>query len=129
MRQGTTRLTQVVQVRQFRFRALVTLDLSEPHAGSLHPSVRRYPSHTRSLMVHARPLRADIGPARYFPAEIWRDDEQPLEPGCPAVVTVRVTGNRADGYLSAGQQFTLWSGSDIGHGTVFRRVFTDYGPS
>jgi hypothetical protein len=28
----------------------------------------------------------------------------------------------------AGQRFTLWSGGDIGHGTVTREVFTEYSP-
>lgn len=116
-------------MRQFRFRALVTLDIAELPAGPPCPDGLQYPSHTRSLVVHARPLRADTGPARYFPAEIWRDDEQPLRPGDRAVVTVRVSDDRADGYLDAGQEFALWSGTEVGHGTVFRRVFTDYGPS
>jgi hypothetical protein len=120
---------EVIQVRQFRFRAFITLDPTEPHAGPSRPFARRYPSHTRSLMLHARPMLAGTGPARYFPAEIWRDDEQPLLPGDRAVVTVRVAGDRADGYFGAGQEFALWSGADVGHGTVFRRVFTDYGPS
>jgi hypothetical protein len=80
-------------------------------------------------MILALPLRADGGSARYLPAEIWRDDEEPLRPGDHVTVTARVCDDRADAFLGAGQTFTLWSGGEVGHGTVFRRVFTDYGPS
>lgn len=116
-------------MRQFRFRALVTLDPAEPRPGAPHPPARQYPNHTRALMILARPLRADTGPSRCLPAEIWRDDEEPLRPGDRALVTARVSDDQADAFLDAGQQFTLWSGGDVGHGTVCRRVFTDYGPS
>jgi len=80
-------------------------------------------------MILARPLRADAGPARILPAEIWWDGDEPLRPGVRAVVTARVCDDHADAFLGAGQQFTLWSGGDVGHGIVYRRVFTDYGPS
>jgi len=116
-------------VRQFRFRALVTLDPVEHRSGAVHPPERQYPSHTRALMILARPLRADVGPARLLPAEIWRDGEEPLRAGDRVVVTARVCDDQADAFLEAGQRFTLWSGGSVGHGTVFRRVFTDYGPS
>jgi hypothetical protein len=116
-------------VRQFRFRAVVTLDPVEQRPGAVQSPERQYPSHTRALMILARPLRADMGPARLLPAEIWRDGEEPLRPGDRAVVTARISDDHADAFLEAGQRFTLWSGGDVGHGTVFRRVFTDYGPS
>jgi hypothetical protein len=44
-------------------------------------------------------------------------------------VTVTVTDDDADGYFDAGQEFTLRSGGEVGHGTVARRVFTDNSPS
>ena len=44
-------------------------------------------------------------------------------------MTVTVTDDEAGGYFEAGQQFTLWSGGEVGHGTVARRVFTDNSPS
>jgi hypothetical protein len=79
-------------------------------------------------MVVARPLH-NAGSCRYFPAEICWDGEQPLHPGGQAVVTVTVTDDDAAAFLGAGQPFTLWSGGAVGHGTVSRRVFTEYGPS
>ncbi len=116
-------------MRQFRFRAVVTLDPVESDSGAMHPHSRQYPSHTRALMILAGPLRAGTGPARIMPAEIWWDGEEPLRPGERAVVTARVADDEADAFLEAGQQFTLWSGGDVGHGTIYRRVFADYGPS
>jgi len=116
-------------VRHFRYRALITLDPVHSRPGTLHPPARHYANHTRALVVKARPLRADGGPTRYFPAEIWQDDEEPLDPGNSIPVTVRVIDDRADDYLAAGQQFILWSGGPVGHGIVYRKVFTDHGPS
>ena len=52
-----------MKVRQFRYRAQITIDPVEP-APALHPPARQYPSHTRALMIAALPLRADGGPAR-----------------------------------------------------------------
>ena len=113
---------------QFRFRALITLDPAGPPTATLHPPVQQYPNHTRALVILARPLR-HAGSARYFPAEIWRDSDRPLRPGDRAWVTARVTGDEAGAYFAAGQRFILWSGCEVGHGTVARRVFTDFSPS
>jgi hypothetical protein len=80
-------------------------------------------------MIRARPLRPGVGPARCLPAELWQDDDQPLRAGQHAVVTARVSDDQADAFLAAGQRFTLWSGREVGHGTICRKVFTDFGPS
>jgi hypothetical protein len=116
-------------VRQFLFRALVTLNPAVTPPGEGQCLVPHYPSHTRALVILAQPLRADGAPARYLPAEIWRDDELPLRPGDHVPVTARISDDHADQYLDAGARFTLWSGGQVGHGLVYRRVFTDYGPS
>lgn len=116
-------------MRQFRFRALVTFDPVESRPVASRTSAQQYQSHTRALMILARPLRADTGPARLLPAEIWWDSEEPLRPGDHAVVTARVADDQAEAFLDAGQHFTLWSGGSVGHGTICRRVFSDYGPS
>jgi len=118
-----------MKVRQFRYRAQITIDPVEPRPGALHPPARQYPSHTRALMIAALPLRADGGPARLLPAEIWWDGDEPLRPGGHATVTARVSDDHADAYLDTGERFALWSGGEVGHGTIYRRVFTDYGPS
>lgn len=93
------------------------------------PPAKQYPSHTRALLIQALPLRADAGPARCLPAEIWRDDEEPLRPGDHSLVTARVSDDHANAFRYAGQQFTLWSGGEVGHDTIYRRVFADYSPS
>jgi hypothetical protein len=109
-------------MRQFRFRALVALDPPAPGTPGTE-----YPSGTHKLMVHARCI-SQPGCDRYFPAEISRDDEQPLQPGEQAVVTITVTDDDAPLYLAAGKPFTLW-GTGNGHGIITRRVFTASGPS
>jgi hypothetical protein len=108
---------------QYMFRALVTLDAAarEVPAGG-------YPSGTHHVMVHARrPGRP--GGERYFEAVITRDDGQPLRRGEEAVATIAVPDEDAEAFLAEGERFTLWHGSDIGHGVVSRRVFTPGSPS
>jgi hypothetical protein len=117
-----------VNVRQFMFRALVTLNPVDPSRAG-RSAVLHYPSHTTALVVLAQPLRADGGPARFLPTEIWREDELPLRPGDHVPVTARVSDDHADQYLEAGARFTLWSGGQVGYGIVYRRVFTDHSPS
>jgi hypothetical protein len=118
----------MVQMRQVKFRALITLDPAGAHPGTpLHPTAEKYLNHTRALMVRARSPRPP-GHARCFPAEICWDDDQPLHPGERAEVTITVRDDEADAFFDAGLRFALWSGSDVGHGIVSRRVFTDYAP-
>ena len=120
-----------MKLRQLRFRALITLDPPGTRSAVLsrpsRPSAQRYLNHTHALMVQAFRLHSP-GDTRIFSAEICWDDEQPLCPGDHAEVTITVTDDEAPEYLGAGQRITLWSGSDVGHGTITRRVFTQYGP-
>jgi hypothetical protein len=115
-------------MRRARFRAFIALD---PPAADRVLSLRRraeqYPDHTHALMVRAPSLRSP-GRVRYFPAEICWDGEEPLRPGDRAEVTIAITDDETAAFFAAGQCFTLWSGGDIGHGTVTRRVFTEYSP-
>lgn len=39
-----------------------------------------------------------------------------------------MTGDEVDEFFGAGQRFSLWNGADIGHGTISRRVYSQYGP-
>jgi hypothetical protein len=108
-------------MKRFRYRALVELDQPRQGRGG-----RPYPSGTRALMVHAQHIGQPPG-HKYFPATIAQDDEQPLQPGQHAVVTITVTDDDAPSYLAPGQPFTIW-GDSTGHGIISRRVFTDSGP-
>jgi len=44
------------------------------------------------------------------------------------VVTITVTDGLAEAFFAPGQQFTIWNGSDVGHGIISRRIFTTSGP-
>jgi hypothetical protein len=122
---------QVMDLRQMRFRALIALDPAGTKSALTsrpsRPSAQRYLNHTHALMVQASRL-CSPGGTRIFPAEICWDDEEPLHPGDRAEVTITVTDDEAPEFLDGGQRFTLWSGDDVGHGTITRRVFTEYGP-
>jgi hypothetical protein len=112
-----------MKVQQESFRALITLDPAEPSPAALDPAAGEYPNPTRDLAIGVRPLD-NAGAFRYFPAEICWDSGQQRHPGDHAMVTITVTDNQAGAYFDVGQHFTLWSGGDIGHGTVFRRIHT-----
>ena len=79
-------------------------------------------------MVRARPPR-QAGSTRTFTTEISWDGEEPLHRGDSCVATVTVTDDEAGEYLGAGQRFTLWSGGEVGYGTISRKVYTEYSPS
>ena len=119
---------------QVRYRALIALDSvpAEPDALSMPktPKMRKrreYPNHTHALMIRAQCL-SKPGYARCFPAELSWEDERPLYPGDRAEVTITMTDDEVAEFFGAGQRFSLWNGTDIGHGTISRRVFTEYGP-
>ena len=109
-------------MRTFRFRALVSLNAREPAIPARH-----YPNGPHMVLVQASPP-GQPGCYRDFRAALCRDDELPLQPGAPAVVTLTIAGDEAGSYLRPGQHFTLWSGTDIGHGVISRRVFVPSGP-
>ena len=131
------RLKKVVSMRLVRYRALIALDSvpAEPNAPSMPETPRRsmaskprqYVNHTHALMIRAQCL-SDPGYARCFPAELSWEDERPLHPGDRAEVTITMTDDEVAEFFGAGQRFSLWNGTDIGHGTISRRVFTEYGP-
>ncbi len=113
-------------MKQFRFRALVTLE-SWSLAGRGQDSRRLDPSATHALMIHA--WRADLPScSKSFPAAISRDDGRPLAPGRGQVVTIAVADDEVPLFLAPGRPFTIW-GRGSGHGIISRRVFTDSGPS
>ncbi len=142
-------LWQVVWMRQVRYRALITLDpvdvtsdtatmpdaprartgpVPHPRPGPRLASIpRQYSNHTHVLMVRAHRLDRP-GYWRCFPAEISWDDQEPLHPGDRAEVTITMTDDEACAFFGAGQRFSLWSGADVGHGTISRQVHTEYGP-
>jgi hypothetical protein len=124
-------LLQVMPMRQVRYRALIALD-SDAQRSAQKPSVRKpsareYPNHTHTLMIRARCLSRPSY-ARCFPAELSWEDERPLHPGDRAEVTITMIDDEAAAFFGAGQRFSLWEGTDIGHGTISRQVFTEYGP-
>jgi|HubBroStandDraft_3_1064219.scaffolds.fasta_scaffold34037_2 hypothetical protein len=81
---------------------------------------RQYLNHTHELMVQAA--------ARCFATEMTWDDELPLHPGDRHVVTITVTDDDPAAFLAGGMRFTLWDGAEVGHGTISRQVFSEYGP-
>lgn len=113
-------------MKQFRFRAFVTLDSWNPADRRQNPRSLD-PSATHPLMIHA--WHAGLPSCgKSFPAAISRDDGQPLEPGRGQVVTIAVADDEVPQFLAPGRSFTIW-GRGAGHGIISRRVFTSSGPS
>ena len=107
-------------MKQFRFRALVTLDPSASCPDRRHDGPIRHLVHAQRLDNPAR--------GKYLPATILTDDGEPLQAGRRQVATIAVADDDALSYLAPGQPFTLW-GRASGRGVISRRVFTDQGPS
>ena len=114
-------------MRQVRYRALIALDPNTRQQSVLKKSAQEYPNHTHTLMIRAHCLNRPSY-ARCFPAELSWEDEGPLHPGDHAEVTITMIDDEAAAFFGAGQRFSLWDGTDIGHGTISRQVFTEYGP-
>jgi hypothetical protein len=108
--------------RQFKFKAVISLDPAAQLPAAPLPAAQ-YPAEAHPLMVHAAPPGLP-GSDRYFPAVIVRDDEQALRPGDSRVIaTISVPDDQASEFFSPGRPFALWTGTDVGHGTVSRHVF------
>lgn len=113
-----------MKVGQARFRALIALDRFDSGAAPERGYVKR----ARGLMIEAH-CPGPPGSVRYFPARICWDGDRRLRPGDRAVVTITMTDADAGAFFCAGQQFRLWSGCVVGHGTISRKVYSDYTPS
>lgn len=104
--------------RHFKFKALVSLD---PPVGDRPAGP--YPSGTQSLLVRASSLSTPHL-HMYFPAATFTNNGQPLKPGDRnVVVTIMVPDHDASEFFGPGRHIVLWNGSEVGHGTVSRRVF------
>ena len=110
-------------MRQYKYRAVVSLD-----GAPFSTRSRGYPSGTHAVMIRCSNPAAPAG-HRYFPAAIYRPDDQPLAPGeAGVVVTIEVADDEASAFLGPGQRVTLWNGHEIGHGVISRRVFFTTAP-
>jgi len=122
----------VITVMQTRFRAIITLDEPSvrdvPASRPSRPPEHEYFNHTHRLVVRAPGIQ-DPAFIRYFPAEICWDDEAPLHPGDHAKVTITLTDDEVLEFLGPGQHIDLWFGSNVGHGTISRRVYSENTPS
>jgi hypothetical protein len=108
-------------VRQYRFRALVTL---APAAGE--GPARRLPSRVRALTAHACCLIQPAGHHEYFPAVISRDEELPLSPAGHAMMTVALADGEAEALFARGQPFTIWADGTVGR-TIRAEGLVGYG--
>ena len=108
---------------QVRYRALIALD-----AIPSQKSAREYHNHTHALSIYARCV-SQPSYTKVFSAELsWDDEGACLSPGDRAEVTITMVDDEAATFFGSGQRFSLWSGTDVGHGTISRRVYSEYGP-
>jgi hypothetical protein len=91
-------------VRQYRFRARVTLDTAarEGPARGLTSRMRALTAYECCLL---QPFRYRV----YLPAVISPDGELPLQPGGRVVVTIALAGGEAEALFAPGQRFTVWA--------------------
>jgi hypothetical protein len=104
-------------VQRYKFQGLLTLGT----AGSGDP-VAAPPGQLRRVVVRGE--HHQTHGSRIFSALITNngDGSRWLNSG-HAIVTVVLVGEDPGDYFHVGGHFTLWQGSDVGHGVVTRRLF------
>jgi hypothetical protein len=102
-------------MKRYKYQALVRL---LPQEGSDQPAVLTGPA----CRMVVRAENHETHATRLYSALV-----SAIEDGVPGdphvIVTVTVLGDDSGECLAAGEDFTLWRGSDIGQGVVTRRVF------
>jgi hypothetical protein len=97
-------------VKQYRFRALVTLD-----PAAREGLTRDRPGRRGALTVYACCLLQPSGYREHLPAVISRDEEPRRQPGGHAVVAIALADGEAEAYFAPGQRFTIWADGVVGH--------------
>lgn len=95
-------------MRQYRFRARVTLDAAAPEGVA-----RSLTSRMRALMAHDCCLLQPFCYRVYLPAVISPDRELTLQPGGHVVVTIALAGGEAEALFPPGQRFTIWADAEV----------------
>jgi len=95
-------------VRQYRFRALITLD-----AAVREDPARGLPSRMRALTAHHCYLLQPFCYRVYLPAVISPDRGLPLQPGSRVVVSIALADGEAEALFAPGQRFTIWADAMI----------------
>lgn len=108
-------------MRQYRFRALVTLAPVVREGPA-----RRLPDLARALTAHACCLIQPAYHHEYFPAVISRDEEPPLSPAGHAMMTVALADGEAETLFAPGQRFTIWADGIVGR-TIQAEGLVGYG--
>jgi hypothetical protein len=105
-------------MKQFRYRALVKLELPGRSAGA----GSALPETGGRVVVRAR--HHDTHRSKIFSALVTTVPGEPVRPeGDHSVqLTLTVLGDDACDYLEAGDSFALWRGHDIGQGVIARRL-------
>ena len=89
-------------MRQYRFRARVTLDTAAREGPA-----RGLTSRMRALTAHDCCLLQPFCYRVYLPAVISPDRELPLQPGGRVVVTIALADGEAEALFAPGQRFTI----------------------
>ena len=91
-------------MRQYRFRALITLDAAV-REGPARGLPSRMRAHTARYCCLLEPFCYRV----YLPAVISSDRGLPLQPGRRVVVTIALADGEAEALFGAGQRFTIWA--------------------
>lgn len=106
-------------MRQYRFRALVTLA-----PAAREGPAQRLPSRVPALTAHACCLVQPACHHEYFPAVISCDEA--LSPARHATMTIALADGEAEAFFAPGQCFTIWADGTVGP-TVRAEGLVGYG--
>ena len=108
-------------MRQYRFRALITLDAAVREGPG-----QGLPSRMRALTARYCCLLQPFCYRVYLPAVISSDRGLPLQPGRRVVVTIALADGEAEALFAAGQRFTIWADGVV-DGTIRPEGLVGYG--
>jgi hypothetical protein len=104
-------------MKRYKYRALVKLDPEQ--SDSCTKAIRD----SRPCRATLRVRHPETGVSHFFPAWVTPGSGGSAAADDQVGITVAVVGDDAGDYLSAGQQFAIWSGTDVAEGVVVDRVF------
>lgn len=108
-------------MRQYRFRALVTLEQVARDGPA-----RYVPGRTHALTAHVCCLIQPRYQHDYFPAVLVWDEEPPLQACGRAVMTIALADSEAEAFFAPGQRFAIWADGAVGQ-TIRAEGLVGYG--
>jgi len=106
------------EMKRYKYRATVTLAPRQAGRSGLLPGP--------ACRMVVRAAHRETHASKLFSALVSTGDsswQAPVSTPDHVVITLVVLGDTAGDYLAPGEEFDLWRGRNVGHGTITQRIF------